>query len=59
MRRITVTPVRIEQTIAAGQQRGLKATGVSHYADGTVTVHFGDTSNVKAIKGKNPHDWNI
>jgi hypothetical protein len=59
MRRIVVSAGRIEQTIAAGQKRGLTATGVRHYADGTVTVHFGGGVNVKAITQKKPSGWDI
>lgn len=54
-RRIKASHQWIEDTIAVGQRRGLTPDRVSHYADGSIEVHFGDGHGVK----KKPKGWDI
>jgi hypothetical protein len=39
-RRIRASHQWLEDTIAVGQRRGLTPSKVSHYADGSIEVHF-------------------
>jgi len=50
MRRARASLKMIENTIEAGQKRGLTATSVSHYPDGRSVVHFGDSADAPQIK---------
>lgn len=46
-RRVRASLTHMEATIAAGQNRGLTPTHISHYPDGRTVVHFGDDVNAE------------
>lgn len=55
-RRIVASEKRIADAIAAGQKRGLTATKVLHYPDGTTEVQFGYANGKSKRKAKG---WDI
>ena len=54
-RRVRASHEWIEETIAVAQRRGLTPTKLSHYADGSVEVHFGEDQSAK----KKPRGWDV